>query len=482
MQKSAGLVALLLTLSACGDTPSTPSIPVDASADVGADAPVTLDAGDAANDAVANPDGGGDASDAGDGGDPLLPPNWFVSPTGSDTNDGKSLATPFKTFCKVQSVVQSGEVVGVMDGSFDYANQRPIGWSLNPPCEPNFAQPIVLQAVNAGKATVKVTLTLAQGGTIRGLALDFDRSGSTVLSAGAIHASAGSLLIRGLSLGDVSSQPNAKIAVLVASGTAKVTLRPDQVTNYTTVPVPAGRGLSLASVTGSAELTVEGGTLDDSAASNADGFCNPLFEVASGKLVVHGMTIRHKGGVLRGASATVTFDQTSVLEDRSTAANVGCTPILGYFGTTTIDVASSTLRGGRAAIENEPTSTTGTLSVTGSAIENAIDYGVNLNTQSSLTFKLRGTKITGSNVGVRVSPTATANLGTNGDPGNNTFTGNTTTSLRVESTTVVDAAGNTWTPNQQGADGQGKYGATLKVGPESGVNLVLPSAAQSVQM
>ena len=53
-------------------------------------------------------------------------------------------------------------------------------------------------------------------------------------------------------------------------------------------------------------------------------------------------------------------------------------------------------------------------------------------------------------------------------PGNNLFQSgaNTFTALRVTWANVVDASGNTWLPNVQGADAQGHYVAgTLKVGP-----------------
>jgi hypothetical protein len=54
------------------------------------------------------------------------------------------------------------------------------------------------------------------------------------------------------------------------------------------------------------------------------------------------------------------------------------------------------------------------------------------------------------------------------EPGNNLFQSgaNTFTALRVTIVSVVDASGNTWLPNVQGADAQGHYAVgTLQVGP-----------------
>ena len=48
-----------------------------------------------------------------------------------------------------------------------------------------------------------------------------------------------------------------------------------------------------------------------------------------------------------------------------------------------------------------------------------------------------------------------ADLGTAADPGANTFTGNTSGCREPEQLGTVQAAGNSWVANQQGADANG---------------------------
>lgn len=57
--------------------------------------------------------GGGGAKASGD---------WFVSPTGLDTNDGLTASTPFLTFTKADSVVSPGEVISLLAGTYRYAS------------------------------------------------------------------------------------------------------------------------------------------------------------------------------------------------------------------------------------------------------------------------------------------------------------------------------------------------------------------------
>jgi len=414
----------------------------------------------------------------GDGGGvpPLLPPDWFVSPTGDDANDGKSTAKPFKTLCKVRDVVQANQVIVLMDGAYESGNQRPVGWIYNAPCSPTFTTPVVLHALNAGQALVRVPLAFNQGGAVRGIKLENAPPGSGSFSSGVIQATGGTLTIRALTVGDVTSSPNAKAAPLVVSGSAKVTLIPDGVANYTTVPVANLRGQMFAFITGGGELTVEGGTFDDSAANNADSYCNPLFE-GGGKLTLNGVTVHHKGTVLR-AYGTASIEG-SVIENRSIALNSGCGPVIGVLGNIDIRITNTSIRGRFRGLDTETVSW-GPVTITNSTLEGSVDYGINL---SGNMLKLRGSTVKSAGIGIRIAGVATADLGTAADVGGNTLTGSTTTALRVETATVVSAVGNTWVANQQGSDAQGKYpAAELKTGPITGLNFTLVNAAHSTQL
>lgn len=479
MRLAFGLIALhgFVALAACEDSSSDGTSGPGVTLDSGVDSGNTSDSGSNTTDSSATDTG---ATDTGvDSGEPpLLPPDWFVNPmTGDDTNDGKSSAKPFKTLCKAREVVQANQVIGLMDGAYDNTTQRPAGWNLSFPCGPTFNEPVVLEALSSGKAVVKVPLLLNQGGAVRGIKLDTERGDAGLITTGSIQTSAGTTTIRSLSVGDVFSSPNAKTAPLVVSGLAKVTLIAGDVANYTTQPVPNGAGLSFAFVGG--ELTIEGGMFDDSAANNADLFCNPLLE-GSGKVTLKGVTVHHKGTAIRATTgATVSFEQGSVLENRSTALNVGCVPVIGVLGAiTSINLNGATVRGGVSGLETEPGIASGPVTITNSTFEALSKYAINL---TGTTLKVRGSTIKSGDIGIRVVAPATTDLGTAGDVGGNTLTG-ATTALRVETTTVVNAAGNTWTANQQGADAQGKYAAELKVGPVTGLNFTLLTAAQSLQL
>jgi hypothetical protein len=70
-------------------------------------------------------------------------------------------------------------------------------------------------------------------------------------------------------------------------------------------------------------------------------------------------------------------------------------------------------------------------------------------------------------------------LGSAADAGSNTFTGNTSTGLRINlsSAGAAQAVGNTWNPNVQGADGSGRYASPVQeTGPASGANYIIGNA------
>jgi hypothetical protein len=87
---------------------------------------------------------------------------------------------------------------------------------------------------------------------------------------------------------------------------------------------------------------------------------------------------------------------------------------------------------------------------------------------------------------------STIDLGTLAEPGGNTFVQHTTvqnTALRLNMQAItVQAVGNTWTPNQQGTDGQGHYAVLAgKVREDatavnSGINYIKPYATTTLRL
>ena len=72
-------------------------------------------------------------------------------------------------------------------------------------------------------------------------------------------------------------------------------------------------------------------------------------------------------------------------------------------------------------------------------------------------------------------PVGSIDLGTASNPGGNTLRDNIFRNLNVKGNTTLTAVGNTWNPNLQGADAQGRYAAGRIDGPQSGDNYYIDS-------
>lgn len=84
---------------------------------------------------------------------------------------------------------------------------------------------------------------------------------------------------------------------------------------------------------------------------------------------------------------------------------------------------------------------------------------------------MRDCQVVGNGEGIDVFMGSTANLGTAASPGGNVFQGNQSVSVFAESPALVNAVGNTWNPNVQGADDNGRYTVTATItGPVAGMS------------
>ena len=76
-------------------------------------------------------------------------------------------------------------------------------------------------------------------------------------------------------------------------------------------------------------------------------------------------------------------------------------------------------------------------------------------------LKLRNSVVESSGTGIKVLHQAKMDLGTVSDPGNNTIAGGNFTGVAFDNkgfdTGTINAVGNTWNANQQGADAGGHY-------------------------
>lgn len=108
---------------------------------------------------------------------------FYISPTGSDTNNGKSPSAPFKTFAKAWSVLQPGSTLILKDGTYTEA--------LNPTVSGNAGNPITIKAENDGRAIIDgqnahagITLNARHHITLEGL-LSINPGEALALSVGA---------------------------------------------------------------------------------------------------------------------------------------------------------------------------------------------------------------------------------------------------------------------------------------------------------
>lgn len=111
----------------------------------------------------------------------------------------------------------------------------------------------------------------------------------------------------------------------------------------------------------------------------------------------------------------------------------------------------------------------GAWSFTNVAIRNNKNLGIYLQDGN---LAMRGCVITGNVLGIDVNISATADLGTAAAPGGNVLQGNTTVGLAVQNgIAAVDAIGNTWNANIQGADSMGRYKIPMTIpGPVESVD------------
>jgi hypothetical protein len=116
----------------------------------------------------------------------------------------------------------------------------------------------------------------------------------------------------------------------------------------------------------------------------------------------------------------------------------------------------------------------------------AAAQGISVSGGAQLT--MRNSTVSYSGIGVHlVASNSLADLGTSADPGGNTFRNNTKYGVQSDVTgtgTAVQAVGNTWIPNVQGADASGHYAAAAVAGPTTATtpqNYYITGAGRSIQ-
>ncbi|WP_394827236.1 right-handed parallel beta-helix repeat-containing protein [Pendulispora albinea] len=400
----------------------------------------------------------------------------FASPAqGNDANPG-TRERPVKTLKEALAIAKKGQTVYLGDGTYDAANGEV--WPQK------IADGVTLEALAQGSAQIAGApqasgLELTGSAQLRGVVFRAFKE--------AVRATAGTLRAT-----DVRIEGGGGFQL---ADTAKAYLHSVTFEEITGVGVH---------VLGHAELEMNGGGIHVTPRGTGD--CMNLagvFVTQLGKATISGVSFSMLGvaSVLAAAGAAVnvsnsTFagpipsvfcasSQITVAGSATlTADSVRVTNLSG-FGAMAMDPSSNlTIR--RSTIENTTGAihNTGQLTVEESFLEarlttiwlkeNSVatisntrihgSSGVHTEYNASLTLRKSEIQVTGSGVWI---PRANVDLGTVDDPGENSFLAGETALWIGYGTPTVQAVGNRWRPNVQGADVFGSYDAQLVQGPTS---------------
>ncbi len=364
--------------------------------------------------------------------------------TGADNNPGSS-SKPLKTLAKALSVVKSGMGI-TLSGTFDTANGETY--------PENVPDGVTVQGSTAS------TAVLVGPGTAGGLIM----SGNVTLRyltlkafGTALYTSSGVQALVGLVF-DTDTQ------ALQAAGTAQPSLTDCTDTNgqqgmaaqdSTKVTVSGGTysltGTAM-SLLGTASVTWSNSTIT----GNGSSYGFDLSDSSSLKFQNVSLS-KFSGGIFtRSNSNAVELSGGSI-------SQVGSG--IGIYSQGTLVTNGTTFSGpGGIGVDAEA----GTVSLNNSVVRGFSSYGVVVSNVSAL--RMRNTQVINNSVssaGVSVGGTSSnVDLGTSSDPGGNTLQGNDVngngTNLNLGITSgVVQAVGNTWKANTQGADANGHYSSLL---------------------
>jgi hypothetical protein len=440
----------------------------------------------------------------------------FVDVNAGSDGNACSQPAPCKTIAKGLAGAQSGSTVWLVSGVYDVATQGTAAETI--------PDGVTLKAVSPGGAVVTNGPLIAAGSaTVNGIVLDRDISN---VNAGSITASSTTgtptLLITGVRTTQEAS--------FVIGGNVKATMTPGALAGglYTS-NLSAGQA-PVVSLSGYGELVVSGGIVDGNSAYTA----YPLFSVAgNSKLTLDGATIRNRqanaisatdnaqvflknsalidnvtAGIVTGGTNTVSIDHSQISHYTTgilvnSTANVPTITIknnsaishMAPWATSNYGIRSdqggadavisldgATLTDNYAGMAWSGLSAATSIDIKNSAVTGNTGAGIQLFGAGTL-FKMRTTTVSnnGNNRGGVAIYTSglTIDVGTQANPGGNTLAGNAGNGLyvgQVSGPITVQAVGNVWTPNQQGADASGRYSTppgyspVPKTGPLNGVN------------
>jgi Bacterial Ig domain len=174
----------------------------------------------------------------------------YAGPAGIDAgNTTCAQATPCRSIAKAASLAQANRTVWLQDGTYTPATQ---------PALIDIPAGLTVRALTSGMAVLQQSLVLQGSATVVGVVLDHGPGNNYGTS---IRAASGNVTLEGIRFTGLLGSNSPPLAL---SGSATVTLSPGNVTDYTDTLVDISQGQSsniFALLTGSAQLTINGGSL-----------------------------------------------------------------------------------------------------------------------------------------------------------------------------------------------------------------------------
>ncbi len=534
------LATLGLVLSACGSEDdkkkSNTDKPYSSAGDGGSSAGDGPSKGGGNNDAAgegnvqggndpggAGPGGAGPTagapSEAGAGGEGNVVPfhGLYVGEGGDDTASG-TVDAPFETLAHAASVAQAGDTIVFLDGAYTLTTTVAIPAGVD------------LMAQNTGNATVigsGFNARIRLGGDTRLTGLELSTFYTAIDFADAATAT-GTLTI------EDTKFSNCQQVCLVLTGAVQA-----EVTGAAGGVLSNG-GQRFATLAQTASLSIEGGVMQNHgaagiiSASDESKVTLTDLEVLDGTGMVLSLAGKSIGTVAGLSVATLSqalfqqpLDSNSQLtvtdSDLSIKPNATAYHCFLVYTPSKLSISGSKLHGCGSGIKGgipaELTLTDtefydldfgadlftggpnpgGKVRIDGCDVREVAYAGMRMGGGSTvLDLKIRDTVMdvttmpNWGNLLIAAGNASTIDLGTLAEPGGNTFIQRATlqsTALRLDMQALtVQAVGNTWTPNQQGADAQGRYAVlTGKVRDDAtavnaGINYIKPAATTTIRL
>lgn len=371
-----------------------------------------------------------------------------VTTTGDDTRDG--VTGPVKTLKRAIAIANGNGAITAITlaaGKYGAANGESFPYAV--PANVTLAGDPAGGTILAGTAGEGLTLDTGElhDLELRDFGVAIKATGTAALSNVRVHTS-----IVGVS---VETAAKLKVTKLDLVGTAAAC-------SNVGMQVQGAGQLTVTGLTARAVATVLR-QADSSSVSIATATLTGDAACTTSALVVNGASFKLTDVTIDGGQDGIAFSgSTTATLTNTTIANVKRDAIVGRVKTGRI-TGGELRNNGRAGMEV----ITGTWTLTNVGIKGNPVMGIYLQgggADTPGTLTMRGCTVTGNGNGIYLFDFAIADLGTASNPGNNTLQNNVNIGLVIDGNNgdrTIHAAGNTWRPDVQGANAQGKYGAAL---------------------